>query len=121
MKAAIALGLASCLALTYTVPTKSRSARTGSSHFGQKMIRDCYQSSYRYEQAQAYDDAVRALLLHYESRPQSYTVNLRLGWLYYLSGKYASSERHYQTAIKVAPDSLEAKIGYTLPLLAKAR
>ena len=86
-----------------------------------KDIRACYYSSYRYEKTQNYEDAVKALLILHQTYPKGYTVNLRLGWLYYLRGNYANSEKHYQTAIKAAPSSIEAKLGYTLPLLAQER
>ncbi|MBM3883188.1 MAG: tetratricopeptide repeat protein [Verrucomicrobia bacterium] len=84
-------------------------------------IREAYHDSYRYEKAQAYDDARKALLPVLSAYPQGYTANLRLGWLYYLSGNYATAKTYYQTAIRVAPASLEAKLGYLLPVLAQER
>lgn len=84
-------------------------------------IRDAYHKSYRYEKAQNYADAIKALAPVAAAYPQGYTVNLRLGWLYYLSGSYATSRTCYQAAIKTAPDSLEAKLGHLLPLLAQER
>ena len=84
-------------------------------------IRDAYHKSYRYEKAQNYADAIKALAPVATAYPAGYTVNLRLGWLYYLSGSYATSRTCYQSAIKTAPDSLEAKLGHTLPLLAQER
>ena len=84
-------------------------------------IRDAYHKSYRYEKAQNYADAIKALAPVATAYPQGYTVNLRLGWLYYLSGSYATSRTCYQAAIKTAPDSLEAKLGHLLPLLAQER
>ncbi len=86
-----------------------------------EQIRECYASSYRYEKTQNYEDAIKALLVVHQSFPQGYTINLHLGWLYYLKGNYANSEQHYLTAIKVLPGSVEAKLGYLLPLLARAR
>ncbi len=84
-------------------------------------IRDAYHKSYRYERSQNYADAIKALSPVITAFPQAYTVNLRLGWLNYLIGTYATARTHYQTAIKTAPDSLEAKLGHTLPLLAQER
>lgn len=84
-------------------------------------IRDAYHNSYRYEKAQNYDDAIKAIIPVSTAYPQGYTVNLRLGWLYYLAGNFANSKACYQAAMKVAPDSIEAKLGYTLPLLAQER
>ena len=84
-------------------------------------IRDGYHKSYRYEKAQNYPDAIKALAPIVAAYPQGYTVNLRLGWLNYLNGGFATARTHYQAAIKTAPDSLEAKLGHTLPLMAQER
>ena len=84
-------------------------------------IRDAYHKSYRYEKAQNYSDAIKALSPVIAAYPQAYTVNLRLGWLNYLTGSFATSRTHYQAAIKAAPDSIEAKLGHTLPLVAQEK
>ena len=84
-------------------------------------IRDAYHKSYRYERSQSYADAIKALSPVVTAFPQGYTVNLRLGWLNYLIGSYATARTHYEAAIKTAPDSLEAKLGHTLPLMAQER
>ena len=84
-------------------------------------IRDAYHKSYQYEKTQNYADAIKALTLLHQAYPEGYTVNLRLGWLYYLSGNFANAKLHYQTVIKVAPSSVEAKLGFMLPMLAQAR
>ena len=84
-------------------------------------VRDAYHNSYRYEKSQDYADAIKAMAPVFTVYPQGYTVNLRLGWLHYLSGTYANARSHYQTAIKTAPAAIEAKLGYTLPLLAQER
>ncbi len=84
-------------------------------------IKKAYYMSYRYEIAGDYRDAIRSLMVVYKSYPNGYTVNLRLGWLYYLSKKYSNSIFHYKKAIKVIPYSVEAKLGLTLPLLAQGK
>jgi len=84
-------------------------------------IKRAYYRSYQYEKAGDYENAIKALSFVYNEYPDSYTVNLRLGWLYYLAKKYANSLFHYGKAIKVAPYSIEAKLGYTLPLLAQSK
>lgn len=84
-------------------------------------IREAYHASYRHERVQNYADAIRALAPVLAAYPQGYTVNLRLGWLNYLQGAHATARVHYETAIKVAPDSLEARLGHLLPLLAQER
>ena len=84
-------------------------------------IRDAYHKSYRYEKGQNYADAIKALSPVVDAYPTAYTVNLRLGWLNYLTGGYATARKHYETAIKTAPDSIEAKLGHTLPLMAQEK
>ncbi len=84
-------------------------------------IRDAYHKSYRYEKAQNYADAIKALAPVVDAYPTAYTVNLRLGWLNYLTGGFATARKHYETAIKAAPDSIEAKLGHTLPLMAQEK
>ena len=84
-------------------------------------IRDAYYKSYNYEKIQNYSDAINALMPVYNEFPNTYTVNLRLGWLYYLSTNYANAISHYDRSIKISPYSLEAKLGRLLPLLAQHR
>ena len=86
-----------------------------------KEIKAAYQKSYLYEKIGNYKDAIRVLMLVYEAYPNGYTVNLRLGWLYYLWGKYKNSEFHYTKAVKAIPSSVEAKLGLTLPLMAQEK
>ncbi|MEG3640495.1 tetratricopeptide repeat protein [Magnetococcus sp. PR-3] len=82
-------------------------------------VRKAYYKSYDYARTQSYRPAIRAMLPVHKQYPKGYTVNLRLGWLYYLAGLYADSIRHYQTAMEAAPESVEAMLGMTLPLMAK--
>lgn len=84
-------------------------------------VRNAYYSSYRYEKSQNYADAIKALTPVVEAYPDGYTANLRMGWLHYLQGGFATARRHYEKAIKVAPYSIEAKLGMTLPLLAQEK
>jgi tetratricopeptide (TPR) repeat protein len=88
---------------------------------GESEIRECYYKSYRYEKARNYPDAIKSLLLVQQSYPNGYTVNLRLGWLNYLQGNFTGSEANYRTAIKLAPASIEPKLGMLLPLQAQGR
>ncbi len=84
-------------------------------------IKKAYENSFRFEVLGKYKEAIEALSLVYKEYPDGYTVNLRLGWLYYLMKKYKNSLFHYEKAIKALPYSVEAKLGYTLPLLAQGR
>ncbi len=84
-------------------------------------IQAAYYRSYGYERTQAYDDAIKALIPISDAYPLGYTVNLRLGWLYYLRVSYANSVTHYRKALDAAPASLEARLGLLYPLLALGR
>ncbi len=84
-------------------------------------IKKAYESSYRYEAVQNYEKAIHSLMPVYNEYPNGYTVNLRLGWLYYLWGKYRNSLEHYRKAMEVLPYSVEAKLGYMLPLMAQGK
>jgi len=86
-----------------------------------KEIQEAYEKSYKYEKAENYNDAIKSIIPVFKEYPDTYTVNLRLGWLYYLNKKYANSLENYTSAIKVLPASLEAKLGYILPLLGQER
>jgi tetratricopeptide (TPR) repeat protein len=81
-------------------------------------LREAFAASHKHERAQNYDEAAKDLILFRDS-PQRYAVNLRLGWLYYLGGKHDNARAYYQAAIKASPTSVEAKLGYILPLLAQ--
>jgi len=57
----------------------------------------------------------------YQAYPKGYTVNLRLGWLYYLNKNYANSKFHYEKALKAVPSSIEAMLGLSLPYMAEGK
>ena len=48
-------------------------------------------------------------------------AELRQGWQSYTNGDYANSLAHYQSAAKASPESLDARLGCLLPLLALKR
>lgn len=75
-----------------------------------------FATSYRWEQAANYDEAIDALKpVGYKS---AYLLELRLGWLYYLSGNYAVSRQHYAVAMRTNSKALEPRLGILLPTLA---
>ena len=84
-------------------------------------VNQAYNKSYIYEKIQDYKSSINALAAVKQEYPKGYTLNLRLGWLYYLNKNYANSLHHYQQAMKSVPHSIEAKLGYTYPLLAQAK
>jgi tetratricopeptide (TPR) repeat protein len=84
-------------------------------------IAGAYKRSLDYERVQDYQNAIRALAPVYEATPNAYTVNLRMGWLFYLNGNHANATTHYEVATRAAPMALEPKLGHLLPLLAQGR
>ncbi len=79
--------------------------------FSNKDIQQIYYKSYNYEKMGDYKDAIKTLIPLYNKYPKSYTINLRLGWLFYLNKKYTNSINHYQKASLVKPYSVESKLG----------
>ncbi|NPA15722.1 MAG: tetratricopeptide repeat protein [Deferribacteres bacterium] len=82
-------------------------------------IKSAYEASYIYEKEGKFDKAREALSPVYKAFPNGYTVNLRLGWLFYREGRYKNAVFHYQKALKVVPTSVEALLGLTLVYMAK--
>jgi tetratricopeptide (TPR) repeat protein len=74
-----------------------------------------FSKSYSFEYETQYAKAISALS---DLHADSYQVNLRLGWLYYLSKDYTKSELHYRKAVALEPSSIEARFGLVLPVSA---
>ena len=82
-------------------------------------MRDAMHASLQHETNRDYASAISALSAQQQAHPEDYTVNLRLGWLNYFSGDYDASSRCYYKAVRITPKSVEAGLGYLLPLLAQ--
>ncbi len=78
-------------------------------------------SSYTLEAGKKYAEAFAALDVIPENSADAQLVLLRRGWLTYLQGQYNDSVKHYQDALQQNPNSLDATLGLTLPLLAQQR
>lgn len=76
-------------------------------------FRKSYGSEYRYQ----YDSAMMHIKPFYDEK--NYELNLRMGWLSYLSGKHDNAIMFYKRAITAMPASVEAQLGYVYPLSAK--
>jgi len=63
-----------------------------------------------------YGEAIKTMTDIYQSYSDDYLVNLRLGWLYYVTKDYGNSEKYYNNAIRISSNSSEALLGLTLPL-----
>jgi len=79
----------------------------------EKAVQEAFGTSYTNEYAGAYTKAVDVMKKVYDEK--SYEINLRLGWLTYMSGLFTESQGYYQKAIALMPMSIEAKLGYINP------
>lgn len=79
----------------------------------QKEMISAFEESYTLETDGKYSEAIKGLKDIYD--PASYHINLRLGWLCYLSGQFTESAAYYQKAIDLKPYAIEARFGLTYP------
>jgi len=75
-----------------------------------------FSKSYLFEYESQYVKAIKALQ---DLNHESYEINLRLGWLFYLNKEYSKSEGFYKKAIALEPASVEGRFGLVLPLSAE--
>lgn len=83
---------------------------------GQTTSSEAFSKSYTYETNKDYTKAVSSITAVYDAN--SYTMNLRLGWLEYLAGEYIKSESYYKKAIALEQKSIEARLGAVYPISA---
>ncbi len=76
-----------------------------------EQIQTAYMHSYNYENIGNYTEAIKVLSPIYSKYPKGYTINLRLGWLFYLSKKYADAIKHYNQASFANQFSIDPKLG----------
>jgi len=79
-------------------------------------VKAAFESSYIYEKGAQYLFAINKLKAVYDEK--SYELNLRLGYVYYEAALYREAEKYYKKAIELKPTSIEAKLGFVLPLAA---
>jgi tetratricopeptide (TPR) repeat protein len=82
----------------------------------QTLQQAAFAKSYESEQAGKYTNAINDLKPAYKA--DSYFVNIRMGWLYYLAKQYAESIKYYNIAIALKPYAIEARFGCVKPLSA---
>lgn len=81
-----------------------------------------FASSIDAEKRGDYAEAIRLLAVIYPEHRGDYLMNLRLGWLHYLSRKHEESGKYYTMAIDISSrKSIEAFLGLTLPMAALER
>ena len=76
---------------------------------------DVFEKSYNYEASADYQKAID-VFSELANTNNSYSVNLRLGWLYYQKGEYLKSKSFYTKATELMPSSIEARLGLIYPL-----
>lgn len=84
-------------------------------------VADLYRASYAAEAKGQPAVALESMKQIGSKAGRSYFVEIRSGWLAYLAGRHADSEKAYRAAIAANGDSVEAKLGLTLPLLAQKK
>ena len=72
-----------------------------------------FSDSYAKEKLEKYGEAVTVLKACYD--PNSYEINLRLGWLTYLQGQFSESLNYYNKAVELMPYAIEPRFGMVLP------
>jgi tetratricopeptide (TPR) repeat protein len=75
-----------------------------------------FETSYAAEAKGEYAIAIQAVSGIYKA--DSYEINIRLGWLYYVSGRFSDALPYYQKSIELMPMSIEARLGYVNPAAA---
>ena len=73
-------------------------------------IQKAYLDSYNYEKVADYTDAIKVLIPIYKKYPNGYTLNLRLGYLFYMDKKYQNAIKYYKKASLILPYSFEPKL-----------
>jgi len=77
-------------------------------------VQKAFHNSYADEAKKNYPAAITDVMPFYADN--NYEINLRLGWLNFLSKNYTSSQTYYLKAVSLKPNSIEAKFGYIKPL-----
>jgi tetratricopeptide (TPR) repeat protein len=84
-------------------------------------VSDLYQDSYDLETAGNYSSALQRVVALEAKGERGYVIQLRKAWLSYLTGRHDDAIVGYRAAISAEPDSLEARQGLILPLIAAKR
>ena len=84
-------------------------------------IQEAYSKSYNYEKVGNYNESIKALSKVYTEYPVSYTVNLRLGYLYFKLNRPSNALDNYDKALQAIPNSIEAKAGKMWVLISQER
>jgi len=75
-----------------------------------------FQASYDAEGKGEYATAIQHITSVYKA--DSYEINIRLGWLNYVSGRFTDALPYYLKCIEMMPMSIEARLGFVNPAAA---
>lgn len=84
----------------------------------EETIPGLYEESYGLEAKGDYNGALNRALKILRLDIRDYTAHLRVGWLFYMTGKFGDSVSYYGKAAELMPDSIEPFLGQMLPLMA---
>ena len=79
-----------------------------------------WKKSYGLEKQGKYEQAAEAIESMAKAGKDEYAV-LRYAYLLYMQGKYNDSFEYYRKAMEMNRDSIDARLGITLPLMAQQR
>ncbi len=79
-------------------------------------VQKAFEQSYEAEGKGEYSTAIQQITAVYQA--DSYEINIRLGWLNYVSGRFTEALPYYQKCIDMMPMSIEARLGYVNPAAA---
>ena len=82
---------------------------------------DPWAESYRLEALSQFENAAKTMDQIIKNNPKNDFAITRRGWLYYLQGSHNQSIKDYQQALVINPDSMDARLGLLLPLIAQQR
>lgn len=85
------------------------------------ITKSVWEKSFDLEHQKNYAEAANILKPILDKSPTDEFALIRLGWLNYLQGKYNVSENYYHKALDVNANSIDARLGLTLPLIAQQR
>lgn len=91
------------------------------SHATGQSVSEIYQQSYDEEGKGNYMEAIFTLGRTERMEEKSYFFHLRMGWLNYLAKRFGESSSAYQRALRLNRDSIEARLGLMLPLMAQGK
>ncbi|MBI5217774.1 MAG: tetratricopeptide repeat protein [Bacteroidia bacterium] len=74
-----------------------------------------FKDSYTIEKKGDYNKAIEEIKKVMGEKNYEYEINLRLGWLYYESGRFTDAVAYYQKAIDLMPMAIEPRMGIVIP------